>query len=326
MGHPRMKPDGLGWLIGLPEHLSLMERWGRELRHCGRWMRLVLRNGGRLPPAVVAWPHLPSRRSVIHRVCAECGWELTNRPRRRAVLHLRFEDATEKASPLPVWFGAGGVMVLNAACTDIRKSTLERLHVAVFGYGLAVDPCVHAGPMLEKGDGNALHDGRVVIGPLLPANLLPDKVYQHVVDNTDAQGRRFDLRVGYIKGEFPIAYAKYKVAETPFTNETSAVEIRKIDAEFTVVELRLISNLLESLGVECAEIDVLRDAQSGRMHVVDVNPTPWGPPAGLAEPMRSHALAACAQSYANVVAQTPAGVRYRAARQAVAEDAAVSSK
>jgi len=305
MGNHRMNPDGRGFFIGLPNPIGPLERWGRELRHLLRWSLLVVRNRGRRPPAVVAWPHLPSRRSVLHRVCAELGWELTNRPRRRAVLHIRFEDATEKATPLPGWFGSGGARVLNAACTDIRKSTLDRHHCAVFGYGLAVDPCAHRGPMLEKGDGNALHDGRIVEGPLAPDAVRPDKVYQQVVNNTDGRGQRFDLRLGYILGEFPVVYAKFKIQESPFTNETSLVELRKTDAEFSGEELRLISLLLEAMGVDSAELDVLRDATTGQIHVVDVNPTPWGPPAGLREPMRSRAIAACARAYRSAVVHAP---------------------
>lgn len=292
-----MKPDGRGIFIGLPERVGAGERWGRELRHVLRWGLLVVRNGGKRPPAVVAWPHLPSRRSVLHRVCAELGWELTNRPRRKAILHVRFEDATEKATPLPGWMGANGIPVFNSGCTDIRKSTLEAAHVEVFGYGMAVDPCAHVGPLLEKGDGNAVHDGRILIGPLAPEAVHSDKVYQHVIRNSDSLGRRFDLRTGYICGEFPVVYAKFKLAKSPFTNETSHVELRKVHAEFSQIELRKMGDLLVKMGVDTAEIDVLRDAVDGRIFVVDVNPTPWGPPAGLEEPMRSAAIAACASAF-----------------------------
>ena len=313
MGHPHLTPDGLGRWIGLAPDVPTLERWGREVRHHLRWGLLVVRNRGRRPPAVVAWPHLPSRRSVLHRVCAANGWELTNRPRKRAILHIRFEDATEKATPLPAWFTSARVPVLNAECTDIRKSTLERLHVEVFGYGLAVDPTAHFGAMLEKGDGNALHDGRIVTGPWHEHAVQPDKVYQHVIENTDPAGRRFDLRVGYVSGEFPVVYAKFKLTERPFANETSAVEVRKMNAEFTAIELRMMRELLQRMGTDCAELDVLRDASSGRMYVVDVNPTPWGPPAGLGEPERSEAIAACARAYARVCEAAGASIQSRRA-------------
>jgi hypothetical protein len=100
-------------------------------------------------------------------------------------------------------------------------------------------------------------------------------------------------------------YAKFKVQESPFTNETSRVELRKTDTEFSGEELRLISLLLEAMGVDSAELDVLRDATTGQIHVVDVNPTPWGPPAGLREPMRSSAIAACARAYRSAVVHAP---------------------
>ena len=39
--------------------------------------------------------------------------------------------------------------------------------------------------------------------------------------------------------------------------------------------------MTHSLHADCAELDALRDAQTGKLFFIDVNPTPWGPPAEL---------------------------------------------
>ena len=89
----------------------------------------------------------------------------------------------------------------TAIALDISKSTLDRHHQAVFGYGLNVDPTIHEGPMLEKSEGNAVHDGREIQGPLLPAQLRVGKVYQRIIDNRTENGLFEDLRVVVIQGE-----------------------------------------------------------------------------------------------------------------------------
>jgi hypothetical protein len=39
-----------------------------------------------------------------------------------------------------------------------------------------------------------------------------------------------------------------------------------------------------------AELDVLRDADDGRIYVVDTNPTPWGPPEKLDKSSQKEAI------------------------------------
>ena len=50
---------------------------------------------------------------------------------------------------------------------------------------------------------------------------------------------------------------------------------------FSKEEKANMGRLAGQLGVDYAEFDVLRDVRSGKIYVIDVNPTPWGPPAGL---------------------------------------------
>lgn len=281
-------------MIDPPAELPALERLGKRLRHLGQTSGLILHHRG-LPPAVVVGPDLPSRRTTLYKVCRALSLELTNRPRPadRVALYLRFEDVTEKQTPLPAHLPAGA---WNARCTDIRKSTLDRHHEAVFGYGLAVDPLRHIGPLLEKGDGNALHDGRILQGPLPPDAVRADKVYQRVIANRVADGRPVDLRLVWLAGSTPIAYLKFKPEERRFTNETTHVETALPSEIFSADELRNVALLMERMGVDWAELDILRDANDQRIYVVDINPTPWGPPAALPAPAANAAIQAIASA------------------------------
>jgi glutathione synthase/RimK-type ligase-like ATP-grasp enzyme len=50
---------------------------------------------------------------------------------------------------------------------------------------------------------------------------------------------------------------------------------------FSKEEVSCILQLANIMGAEFCEFDVLRDKSSGRIYVIDVNKTPYGPPKGL---------------------------------------------
>ena len=142
-----------------PERMPLLERIGKELRF-RKSVRASKQEYGR-PQFVLVHPDWPSKRASIMAYAEALGWAVTNRPNTPdlfdggTVLKLAFDDRTEKRQAQPGFW--------NGHCLDISKSTLDRHHHEVFGYGLNVDPTTHNGPMLEKSEGNAVHDGREIL-------------------------------------------------------------------------------------------------------------------------------------------------------------------
>jgi hypothetical protein len=277
--------------VRLSSTFSLPERVGKQIRHVLLWCILAIRHRGK-PPVFIAWPDLPSKRSVLHKICRELGWELTNQPRKNVQGVMRFEDATEKSLPLPAWIQHAQVPILNKQCVDIRKQTLERHHVTAFGYGMQVNPLAHEGFLVIKSDTNAQHDGRIVQGPLPQGSVHDTHVYQRVIRNQDTAERWLDLRVVWINGILPHLYLKFKHEDERFTNLTAEVKLATVSDWLAPQEIEHISNLMELHQTEAAELDVLRDADDGRIYVVDINPTPWGPPEQLD---RTHAQTAIHQ-------------------------------
>lgn len=252
------------------------ERVGKRIRHLGVWLGDCFARGGQAPPVVLAYPNLPSRRTTLHKVCRANRWELTNVPRKKPLFSIRFEDATVKSEPMPE--GVKG-LVWNEGCLDISKRTLDQNHLEIFGYGVSIDPLSHKGILLEKSNGNAAHDGQERMGPL--STVLPDKVYQRIIDNRDERGWVMDLRLVYVCGLTPVTYRKFKSDAARYSNETTEVTLAETDSCFSPSELKGIQRLMDRMGVDVAELDILRDRSTNQMFVVDVNPTPWGPPAGL---------------------------------------------
>lgn len=215
---------------------------------------------------------------------------------------MRFEDATEKSLPLPAWIQNARVPILNKQCVDIRKQTLERHHVTAFGYGMQVNPLTHEGFLVIKSDTNAQHDGRIVQGPLPQGTVQDTHVYQRVIRNQDHTLRWLDLRVVWINGVLPHLYLKFKHEDERFTNLTAAVKLAEVSDWLTPGEIEHISSLMELHQTEAAELDVLRDADDGRIYVVDINPTPWGPPEQLDRTQAQTAIRGMANKLRHAVA------------------------
>ena len=270
-----------------PDRMPFLERMGKEMRFRKAVRQSAQKHGQ--PQFVLVHPDWPSKRASIMAYADALGWAVTNRKETPARfkgavrIQLAFDDRTEKRQAQPgMW---------NGQCLDISKSTLDRHHRAVFGYGLAVDPTAHAGPMLEKSEGNAVHDGREIQGPIDPIKVQPGKVYQRILDNRTEQGLYEDLRVVVIDGQLPVVYRKRKSQDVRYTNETAEVDLAKSPKSvLSEVEIAQILAISARMCAEFAELDVLRDRQDGRIHCVDLNPTPYGPPAGLPEPEKSRAL------------------------------------
>ena len=257
-----------------------VERFLKQIHHT-LWMGCQLLLQLKRPPVLLVWPEMPSKRTALHKMARRLGWEITNHPRNQKIGGIRFADSTEKGqqfNPPPImrletW--------LNHHCSDIRKQTLENAHYQAFGYGMSVDPLVHQGPMVVKSDLNAQHDGKIINGPIGQDAINNDSVYQINIDNRTEDGRFFDYRVVWIHGEIPVIYQKFKRPSERFTNETYEVLLLNDQGCFSETEIDSIARLNRIMGIDYAELDVLRDAGSEKIYVVDINPTPWGPPTGL---------------------------------------------
>ena len=79
-------------------------------------------------------------------------------------------------------------------------------------------------------------------------------------------------------------------ARSRYTNET--VEVDLAASPKTVLseeEMVQIASISAKMCADFAELDVLRDRQDGRIYCVDLNPTPYGPPAGLSKGQKAQA-------------------------------------
>jgi hypothetical protein len=214
----------------------------------------------------------------------------------KADLVMQFEDAILSRHAPPVT--SSGSVLLNFNCVDISKSEVARAFRDVFGYDLSVNPATYAGVMVEKGEGNGVHDGRIVEGPMAA---LPGKTYQRLVDNrTPDNACVEDLRTPMAAGKPVVVFRKQREVGRRFANANATVTMTPPETVFTVEEQAQLGAFAQRLGLDWGGLDVLRDRTEGRLYVVDANKTDMGPPTALPLGAKMRAARLLAQAFRTV--------------------------
>jgi hypothetical protein len=286
----------VGWRNHYRAGMPTMEWIIKDLRSAFRDLSNLFKNG-RLP-VVITYPDYPSKRTTVQAITKKLGYRLTNKVLPNSDLVIFFDDQTHKR-PLDPVVSACATRVWNAQCTDISKQKVERIHLDVFGYGTFIDPVSYSGIAVQKSDSNAMHDGTYVTCPI--DSPVSNCVYQRVLDNQTENGLALDYRVPFIDGTLPLVYYKFKDWSVRFTNEVVNSKLMPTNEVFSDQEKASICAFAEHMQVDFCEFDVIRDRTDGKIYIIDVNTTPYGPPAKLTVEERKKAIATLAMTFQKAV-------------------------
>ena len=221
--------------------------------------------------------------TVLTKLAAANGYQFLRDPHRPHDVALNGRSGLPMASP-------AGAPVLNGRLAPNAKSTVAAVFEETFGYSLAIDPTTFEGPLVEKSEANATHDGRVLHGPIAPQEVRPDQSYQRFIDTAGPDGRLVDFRTPLYGGRPPLVYVKRRAASDLFHNRNATVEICDPADVYSSEEFDRLAAFADAIGLDYGEVDVLRDRADGRVYVVDVNQGPSGPPETLAPAERQAAV------------------------------------
>ncbi len=268
-----------GLRINYRSSVPWMEVAAKEIKFAVQDFVFWIANGFKLP-VVVAYPDFPSKRTTLYKIVKGQKMRLTNKLLVEPVCVVYFEDSTfgtstELRNKYPTQ------KILNEACTDISKYHVDALHKQVFGYSTIIDPMQYSGWVVEKSDLNAMHDGRLVQCPTAKSD--EQAVYQILLNNQVAEDLVMDYRVPVVGNTIPLVYKKYKKVEVRFTNEVFKSELSDTAELFSMEEQQLLLQYAKTLGADFCEFDVIRNMDDQRIYIIDVNKTPYGPPARLPE-------------------------------------------
>jgi hypothetical protein len=247
-------------------------------------------------------PDRPRPWHVIWSAATLAGIRITDQAR-EADVHFRFEDKTVGSTAF--------ASALNGACSDISKSRVAASFESIAGYRMLIDPEAFSAPPVEKSEANGAHDGRIVHCPTPP---LPGKTYQLFIDSTDGD-IAYDYRATII-GRMPLfVLIKTKPATNRFSIHNATVKFAPLADVFSGDEIDLLTRFAKSMQLDWAALDVLRDRETGRIYVVDVNTTDMGPAVDLSLRDRERLKRAISSAFLQLVT-AKAGVTLSDYRQA----------
>jgi hypothetical protein len=273
-------------LWNLPDQIARRYRRTKKQLSWTVRCKLARKQLGGATHTVLLHPEKAPVFSAFYKLSHFAQLKITTDPTSKFDLAIYYHDETLRNPDPAIRKVAESRRVINFHLRDIRKETLQHIFGEVFGYNLAIDPLTHHGPAVRKSNLNAAHDGEVVQCPLKPHQLQPDSAYQRVIDNTvespipelTTERHVLDHRMPVMGDVIPICYLKYRPISSRFSNTNSYAEVADPDVKLSPDERAKIVRFCRAAGVDYAEVDVLRDNADGRIYLVDVNPTPWGPP------------------------------------------------
>ncbi len=203
-----------------------------------------------------------------------CNLAITEHPE-RADLAIAWNPSTTYApDEAKLQCLESSLRVINARCTDIRKSTVDAAQEVAFGYSLSIDPTRYAGSIVRKSETNGAHDGCVLHGPV--SQVEPGYVYQRFVSYPTPTGFA-EWRV-YIVGSAPVMTSvSYRSDGNRFAAKSDSCAPMSIENAFSADERARMQTFCQRMHLDFGVLDVLRDASDGRVYVSDCNPTACGP-------------------------------------------------
>jgi len=243
---------------------------------------------------LLVYPDFPSSKTVIRKICRRLNINLTNKIDRKYTWVLYYEDETfrtrfEKLEALQ------DRAVVNLHSRDISKTYIERVHWEIFGYNTEIDPMNYSGVGVRKSNLNARHDGEVLDFPISATEA--NSVYQKLIDNKVNETEVLDMRVPIINYKIPLLYLKYRMLSERFKNTTTRTEMVNINEHLSTEEQKQIIEFARKKNLEYGELDVLRDSRDKRIYIVDVNNTPFGPPANISKTQGKEAVKILANAF-----------------------------
>jgi hypothetical protein len=219
--------------------------------------------------SVLFYPEMPNYKSGLFLTLKSLGFNIHNNPDEKYDLKIAWEDKTfrEIVAANQDFFADAW----NGKCLDISKSYVDEVHQKVFGYSTRLDPQTYVGEMLEKNELNGHHDANIVMGPIDSPK--EGYIYQKLINNQVSKYLFEDIRPMYIRGEVPFCYLNYRLKGKRFSAKRYKAELAKPEDVLSKEEIDKIIEMCSLMHVDYAEIDTLRDRNSGKLYVIDINTT-----------------------------------------------------
>lgn len=268
------------------DNMVVSEKITKDFLHFCFLLSNLFKNGFKRR-SILVYPEYPSRNSTLYKIGYVLGYNITNKPSKLNRATVYWENKTHRTEQEAI-VRLKKDNIVNISSTDISKVFVDEIHLSVFGYNTRVNPTEHVGKMVQKSDTNAKHDGTLIEGPIKTQK--KDSIYQILIENAVNDQLIVDMRVPFIGEVTDFIYLKYRPISERFQNTTVKTELKKTSDVLSEKEIAQVESFCKKSKLDFGELDVLRDKHSGKIYIVDVNNTPFGPPAHISKKEGEKAL------------------------------------
>jgi len=251
--------------------MPFSERLTKDIKHFFRLSYLFFRSGFNIK-TILIYPHYPSKKATISRICKKLGYNYTNNPLSKYKLAINWEYATYRKSNKVLEDIAKQKKVLNLKSLDINKLLVDAVFKEVFGYGTEINPLTFEGKAVKKSVINALHNYEIIDCPI--AEKEEGFIYQILIDNNTPEGQILDFRLALINQKIPYVLKKYHPKGSRFKNVVDNIETRTAEEVFSSEEIKKFLEFSAKINIDYGELDVLRCNKTQKIYIIDVNNTP----------------------------------------------------
>ncbi|MGB1296181.1 MAG: hypothetical protein ACPG6V_11945 [Flavobacteriales bacterium] len=227
---------------------------------------------------VLFYPDYPKTGATLARTVRAMNMNITNNPKEGFDLVFFWKDETVVNDSKEILKAANlNENAFNSDCFDIGKKIVDETFEKIFGYSITIDPMTYSGRCLMKCNENALGEIDEIDCPV--EKIDPDFVYQKIIDNTVNENYIADMRVLIFGEDIPFIIDKWipkanqykKKGESKFSPK---YHLKNTNDLLSQEEQKLVIKMAKKMGLDCGEMDILRDKEDGKIYIVDVNKTP----------------------------------------------------
>jgi len=150
----------------------------------------------------------------------------------------------------------------NIDCNNVRKSHVAKIHKSVFGYN--AEP--NGSKMIKKSELQSAKEEMFV-------TKIKNDGYHYMKFINTYDGNYHTLRVPFFNGEIPVVIDIVRDDILKRNHETDTLKIISPEDCFSIPELDFINQFCYEFGLDCGELDILRDIK-GKIYIIDVNDKP----------------------------------------------------
>lgn len=153
----------------------------------------------------------------------------------------------------------------NTDCNNVRKSYVAKIHKEVFGYNADVD---NGFDIIRKSELQSAKKEAFV------TEVKDDGYHYMKFINTYDKNNYHTLRIPYFNGNIPIIVDIIRNDPLRRDHKTDILNTILPEDCFTFSELDFIYQFCREFGLDYGELDILRENESGKIYIIDVNDKP----------------------------------------------------